>query len=127
MELADFGMIDTRWPHDRPPKPGEAFYCHDWQCPSRHRCAHHFGRSYNYAAMLEPGKDRTPSYNPDRARFMSGCKHYELDRPREWLMGWCEPGLRNGEQLLWCCTGCDAPECPRSTNVVQLFKAGGTA
>jgi hypothetical protein len=131
-----FGEILVRPGLDRAPKSGEAFYCEDWQCPARGECAHHFGRSYAYVAMIlwcEPidgpacKRDKTPYYTPERAPFSPQCRHYERDRPREWLKGDCEPPLMHGEQRLWCCTGCERPECPRASNVVALFPARGIA
>ena len=109
--------------------PSGPFYCEDWRCPARNECERHFGRSYAYAAMISwtDGKDKTPFFTPDRPPFAAQCQHFRRDRPRDWLRGNCEPPLQHGEQRVWCCTGCEMPECPRPTNVVQLFPARGAA
>lgn len=101
-------------PHfDRPPPRGAEFHCEDWQCPQWMRCKHHFGRSYAYAAMLDSEANAVLTFTPYRAAFEHQCNYYELDKPRTWLAGWCEPLSRN-----WSCTGCDLPECPRRKSAV---------
>lgn len=123
-----FEVIITR--DERRPKSGEAFWCEDWQCPAQNQCRFHFGRSYDYAAMTDPlvmAKKRIPFFTPERFQYAPQRDRFERDEPREWLRGWCEPQLQHGEQRLWCCTGCGAPECPRMSNVVSLFRARGSA
>lgn len=122
------GVIDLR--AKRRPKPGEQFWCQDWQCPAHNQCRFHFGRSYDYAAMTDPlemEKKKPRFFTPERFKYAPQCDRFERDIARGWLMGWCEPPLQHGEQALWCCTGCGAPECPRQSNVIQLFAARGVA
>ena len=39
-------------------------YCNNWGCPSRRFCAHHFGGSYEYAAMWRPELNITRRRDP---------------------------------------------------------------
>lgn len=124
-----FGELLVRPGYQQQPDWSKPFYCEDWQCPALWECRHHFARSYAYAAMLrwEDGKDKTPFHTPDRFQYAAQCAHFERDHPRDWLEGHCEPPLQDGEQRTWCCIGCGMPECPRSSNVVQMFGRGGVA
>lgn len=103
---------------EKSPPVGTRFYCEDWQCPALDSCARHFGRSYAYAAMVQwaDSEDATAYFTPERAPFADQCQHYEMDRPRKWMRGWCEP--LNGS---WCCVGCSLPECPRALRKVVPF------
>lgn len=116
-----FEVFVTRRVLQSPPKDGR-FWCEDWSCPARAECEHHFGRSYDYAAMLDhddPRRSKLPKYRPKRPPY-GICQHFKRDVPREWLRGWCEPLSKH-----WCCTGCAAPECPRApTNVVPFPQKG---
>jgi hypothetical protein len=131
-----FGQILERPGLDAAPSEGQPFYCEDWQCPAHWECEHHFGRSYAYVAMVpwwEPidgparNRDKTPFYTPERPPFAAQCRHFRRDKPRDWLLGHCEPPLRHGAQVVWCCVGCGMPECPRANNVAQMFPARGSA
>ena len=111
-----FGAIIYREHSNREPEPGEEWLCETWACPSWMQCRHHIGRSYEYAAMLEARNGMPACLRIDLAPFAKQCHHFELDRPREWLKGWCSP--MGGSSI---CPGCAAPECPNQVGGVVPF------
>lgn len=62
-------------------------YCEDWSCPARCSCAHHFGRSHEYAAMEGAVMERRVELHkfPRDAGAVS-CPRYEFDKPKKWLL-----------------------------------------
>lgn len=94
----------------REPRPGENWRCEDWACPSWTHCKHHFGRTYEYAAMVDPDKIKFRLLIPDRFKYRATCDHYKLDRPRQWNH-LCDPGDPTKQ-----CPGCSIPECRHRLN-----------
>lgn len=113
------GPILIRKQYTSEPKPGEDFTCQDFYCPQRWSCKHQWLRRYEYWAMIDWTEKKRykapPIWTPYRAWFEHQCKHYELDKPREWLRGVCSPPGRP-------CSGCDMPECEAANKVVPLVR-----
>ena len=101
---------------DRNPEQGESWKCQDWQCPNWMSCARHHGRSYEYAAMVDPDQRTYSLLTPDR--WGDYCDFYQRDRARSWLEGWCKPMMGKGE-----CPGCGAPECEKAAPAVVSLPA----
>jgi hypothetical protein len=105
---------------EQPPAVGDDFTCEDFHCPQRWGCRHSWLRTRDYWEMIAPWEDGrrstcAPTFTPYRASFEHQCKHYELDRPREWMQGVCDAPGRP-------CRGCNMPECSNGAKVVPLVR-----
>lgn len=112
------GPILIRQQFDSEPALGQDFTCQDFHCPQRWSCKHQWLRRYEYWAFIcwTEGKRKykaPPIWTPYRAWFEHQCKHYELDKPREWMRGVCDAPGRP-------CPGCEMPECRNAAKVVPI-------
>jgi hypothetical protein len=66
----------------------EKVYCEDWGCPAAISCAHHFGRSREYAGGMRETGYRLAKFQ--REPEADSCRLYEFDRVKPWLQS--KPG-----------------------------------